>query len=117
MVINMSLEQLLRQCRFPKRYKGYYALKKCLQITLEDEESLLYMTGIYERAGKECNSSWRQVERNIRNLLEYSWRNGGRKALERISGCVLYARPTVGEMLEALTCYIKEHPEIKWKCD
>lgn len=106
----MYLEQLLKQCRFSKRYQEYYEFRECLKITLENEESLLHMTNIYMEAAARCNTSWRRVERNIRTLIDNSWRTGGRKELELISGCVLYGRPTVGEALEIFTMLHKGAP-------
>ena len=105
----MEMEQVLRECRFSKRYQGYYALRECLGIALENEDTLQYMTGIYVEAAKRCPTSWHHVERNIRTMLDYSWKNGGREALEGIAGGVLYEKPTVGEVIEILTCYLKEH--------
>ena len=103
----MELEELFTQCHFSKRYLGYYALKECVRITLEDENALLYLTGIYINAGKECNSSWKQVERNIRTMLNASWKCGAMKTLEYISGGKFYERPTVGNIIEILVCYLK----------
>lgn len=108
----MDMEQLFQQCRFSKRYQGYYAFRECLSIALENEETLLYMTGIYVEAGQRCHAPWQHVERNIRTMLNYSWKNGGKEVLEMLSGGVLYQKPTVSEVIEILTCYLKEHPEI-----
>lgn len=108
----MNMEQLFRKCKFSKRYLGYQALQECVLITLEDEEALLFMTGIYMDAAKRCHTSWKQVERNIRTMLDCSWKAGGKETLEQISGGVLYAKPSVGEVIEIFTYYLKEHPEI-----
>ena len=108
----MDLEQLFMQCRFSKRYLGYHAFRECLRITLADEDALLYMTGIYVDAGKMCNSTWKKVERNIRTMLDYAWNTGGKESLELLSGCPLTQKPTVSEVLEIFTCYMKSHPEI-----
>ena len=111
----MTLEQLLKQCKFSKRYQGYHAFRECLLITLENEESLLYLTQIYIDAGKRCNCSWKQIERNIRTMLDYSWKMGGKEQLEYLSGSVFYEKPAVGEVIEIFTCYLKEHPSITYK--
>lgn len=105
----MDIEQIFRQCRFSKRYQGYYALWECLCIALENEDELLYMTGIYVEAAKKCHTSWQQVERNIRTMLDHSWQNGGKEVLEEFAGGVLYKKPTVGEVIEILTSYLKVH--------
>lgn len=107
----MDMEQLLEQCRFSKRYQGYYALQECIRIALENEENLLYMTGIYMDAAQKFHISWSCVERNIRTALDYSWKNGGKEQLEILVGRVFYEKPTVSEVIEILTCYIKAHSE------
>ena len=117
MVIRMTLEQLLKQCKFSKRYHGYGEFMECLRITLANEDSLTYITGVYMEAAAKCHISWSGLERNIRTMLDHSWQTGGRIELEKISGCTLYAKPTIGELLEDLTCYLKEHPEIKCSFD
>ena len=106
----MELEQVLRTCRFSKRYRGYYALETCIRIALEDEESLLYVTGIYMAAAHKQGISWTSLERNIRTVLSHSWEHGGQEPLERLSGGVLLEKPTVSELLEILVCYLKEQP-------
>jgi len=108
----MELDELFKQCKFSRRYQGYNALRECLRIVLEDEESLLYMTGIYAEAAKRCHVSWTHVERNIRTMLDNSWKNGGKEPLEMIAGEVLYTKPTVGEVIESLTYYLKAHSKL-----
>lgn len=107
----MNMEQLLRKCGFSKRYRGFLALQECVCIVLENEDALLYMTAIYNEVGSKNHISWNCVERNIRTLVNSSWENGGKEQLELLAGGVLYEKPTVGEVIEILACYIKEHPE------
>ena len=108
----MNLEQLFTWCKFSKRYQGYHLFRECLQITLSDENTLLYLTAIYMDAGKKSSHTWKQVERNIRTMLDYAWKAGGREQMEMLAGCPLQQKPTVGEVLEIFTCYVKSHPEI-----
>ena len=106
----MNMDELLRKCRFSKRYQGYYAFRECLLIALENEETLLYVTGIYKDVARKLNISWKLAERNIRTMLDCSWKTGGRRHLEELSGGTLYDKPTISEVLEILVCYLKEHP-------
>lgn len=113
----MNLEKLFQLCRFSKRYRGYYMFRDCLHIILEDEEALQYMTGIYMDVAKKYHTLWKGVERNIRTMLDYSWRTGGKEQFELLTGTALNGRLTTGETLELLTDYVKEHPEITWEID
>lgn len=107
----MNIEELLKECRFSKRYQGYHVFRECLLVALKDEESLLYLTGIYAEVARKCNISWKLVERNIRTMLDYAWSIGGKESLERLSGGVLYEKPTIGEVLEILVYYLKTHAQ------
>lgn len=108
----MNLEQLLFQCKFSRRYKGYQPLYECVKIALEDENRLLQITGIYSEVADKFQISASGVERNIRTLLNYSWENGGKKQFEQIAGGEFYNKPSVGEAIEILTCYLKNHGDL-----
>lgn len=103
----MNVEQVLLNCRFSKRYEGYRELKDCVEMALEEEERLLYVSRIYYDVGKKHHISASGVERNIRTLLSHVWKNGGQEALEELSGGKLYEKPTVSELIEILVCHMK----------
>lgn len=105
----MDMEKLLAQCGFSKRYQGYYSLQECIRIALEDEENLQYITFLYYKAGRKLHISWSSVERNIRTIINISWKNGGKEQLEDLAGRTFDKKPTVGEVIEMLTCYMKDH--------
>jgi len=103
----MDLDRLMLYCRLSRRYTGYLELQECLKIALEDEERLLYVTGIYREVGEKFYGSAGRIERNIRTLLNYSWKNGGKEPLEKIFGRKLDSKPRVGEVIEGFVCYLK----------
>ena len=107
----MDAEQLLSRCKFSKRYRGYQILMECIQLALNSEETLLYITGIYMAVAPKYHIAWNCVERNIRTALDHAWTSGGKEQLDLISGGVMYEKPTVGELIEILSCYLKTHPE------
>lgn len=108
----MNLEQLLLQCKFSKRYKGYQPLYECVKIVSEDEERLLHITGVYAEVADKFQISPSGVERNIRTLLNYSWQNGGKKQLEQLAGGEFYSKPSVSEAIEILTCCLKSQEDL-----
>jgi len=81
----MTVEQILRQCKFSRRHQGYHALRECIRIVMADENRLLYVTGIYCDVAKKLHISWNGVERNIRTARDYSWENGGKEELEKLT--------------------------------
>ena len=109
----MNIERILLECRFSRRYRGYRELEECVKLALEKEERLLCVYGIYTEVGRKHNISASGVERNIRTLLNHAWNNGGKEPLERISGGKIYDRPSVSEVIEIITCYLKEEQRKK----
>lgn len=107
----METEKLLRKCGFSARYLGYYMLLACILIAAEDESRLLNMTSIYRDAARMHCTATSSVERNIRTVISRVWDNGGQKELERLCGCRLYQKPTVGEVIEIFVCYLNDHCE------
>lgn len=103
----MNIEEVMRFCRFSRCYHGYKELIECVQLAFEKEERLLYVTGIYQEVAKKHHISASGVERNIRTMIRYAWKNGGREPLEKISGGKLYEKPTVSDVMEILVCYLK----------
>lgn len=73
----MNTDQLLKYCRFSKRYQGYCMLQECVEIVLEDEDYLLHLTDIYKKAAEKFDVSWSGLERDIRTSIDYSIRHGG----------------------------------------
>ena len=107
----MKMETLLSRCRFSRRFQGYRALTECINIALEDENRLLCLTDIYKEAAEKCGVSWKRLERNLRTMLDYSWKNGGMRQLEEVSGGIFYEKPTVGDVIEVIVCYLRENLE------
>ena len=107
----MKVEKALSQCKFSRRYQGYYELKECIQIVLENKERLLYVTGIYQDVALKYHISTSCVERNIRTARNHAWENGGKEAFEKLSGGEFYDKPPVSEVIEILACYIKEQQQ------
>lgn len=104
----MHIERVLLHCRFSRRYHGYRELMECVKLACEKEERLLYVTGIYSEVGEMFSLSASGVERNIRTMVEYAWKNGGKEQMENLSGGILYEKPTVSEVIEMLVCYLND---------
>ena len=105
----MKVKALLRKCRFSKRYRGYQELEECIRLIRNDEERLLCITEVYKDVGNSFRISWSGVERNIRTLINVSWKSGGKEYLENAIGVKLYEKPTVCELIEMLACYLIAH--------
>ena len=105
--IMMNLEQILKQCGFHVKYRGFRALEECVRLALEDEAKLLSITALYKEVALSSHVQWSAVERSIRVAVTYAWRYGGRKQMERVFRCQIPSKPTAGEMIELLVNYIQ----------
>ncbi len=104
----MKLEQALQYCKFSRRYKGYRELLDCVKIAMEEEDRLLYVSGIYCEVAKQYQISPSGVERNIRTLVDHAWKNGAKESLESLSGGKMYEKPSVSEVIEIFVCYMEK---------
>ena len=75
---------------------------------MEEEDRLLYVSGIYCEVGKQYHISPSGVERNIRTLVDHAWKNGAKESLESLSGGKIYEKPSVSEVIEILVCYMED---------
>lgn len=106
----MDIDSLLKQCRFPKRLNGYYPLRECVKIVVEDENRLLNLSSVFSEVSNRLQVNYDTIERNIRTIIKHSWTRGGKEELEKISNGTLYQSPSVGEIIEILACYLIDHP-------
>ena len=102
----MDIDKLMMYCRFSKRYSGYHAMKECLKIVMEDEKKLLYITGLYYEVGLRVHATPGGVERNLRTLVNSSWKYYGREPMEILFGAKLEKNLSVGETIELLVSYL-----------
>ena len=103
-----DIDRVLRHCRFSRRYQGYRELREGVRIVMENDNSLLRVTGIYHQIAEKYDVSWESVERNLRTLINCSWDNGGKEQLESLAGGKFYQKPTTGEVLEIIAYYMKD---------
>ena len=103
----MDIDNVLIQCRFSRRYRGYHVLRDSIRLVMENESKLLRITHIYDQVAEKQNMSRESVERNLRTVISYSWAHGGKEQLELLSGGKLYDKPTSGEVIEMIAYYMK----------
>lgn len=91
-------------------YKSSCALDQtayAVCLAMEERSRLAHVTKeVYPEVAIRFRTSWRNVERNIRNVRDTIWENGERERLEKISGIKFSKRPTNTELLTILTDYL-----------
>ena len=105
----MNIDQILKQCGFHVRHRGFQALEKCVRLALEDETKLLSVTALYKEVALSHHVQWSAVERSIRVAVTHAWSNGGKEQMEHVFRCSIPFKPTAGEMIELLTNYMLEN--------
>ncbi len=108
---------VIRSLGISGTHLGYYYLNTCLLLILEDENRLLMVSKLlYPLAAELHDTTPSCVERNIRTVISICWNHGDREHLFEIAGCRLQSKPTNGEFLDILSCYIKKTSPIdEWK--
>ena len=101
---------LLHDLGIKRTYQGYYHLATAIHLVIEKEERLLYVhKWLYQEIAHIHGTTPSCVERNIRTAKIHSWENGNRSVLEEIAGSPLHQIPSNSELIDMLSCYIKEH--------
>lgn len=98
---------LLHELGISAKYKGYYHMALAVELAMEDEKRLEYVTKrLYPDIAKAFGTTPNCVERDLRTAVSVSWRKGGQAALERMSGCPLESRPATAEFVDILVNYL-----------
>lgn len=105
--------QVMKRCKITPRYKGYIYLPAAVEIASRHMgESLCTMKNIYPIVGSIYHVSVREVERNIRTVVERCWLNN-RDYIVEILGYDARKCPGNGQFVDALVYYIlNKYPEI-----
>ncbi len=109
MTNSQLISETLQSLGITKRYKGYRQLLLSVELALDDESRLLYVTeGIYHQVADICNCDYRNVERNIRTVANHAWEVNSKKLTE-IAGYTLVSIPSVSEFIDILAIYVERN--------
>lgn len=91
-------------------YKGYRYLIYALELSLEDEDRLLFVTkNLYPIIAERYHTTIECVDRNLRTVIAHCWKSKNRALLEQISSYPLKDCPTVTEFLDILYWHLKKN--------
>lgn len=86
-----------------------YAIYMIGQV-MDDPELLTLITKrLYPETGKYFGVTSCSVERNLRTLVHYCWKNSSPEAWQEISGRKMLTYPTNGQFLDMIVAYLKNN--------
>lgn len=101
-IMDMKIQRLLYSIGLTENYVGYHQMMIALEIAAQEPESLRLVTKwLYPETARRCGTNWKSVERNIRTLLHYTWKNS-RHALEQMAGHSFNTMPKPAQFLAIL---------------
>lgn len=103
------INETLQSLGISKCYKGYRQLLLSVELALDDETRLLYITeDIYHQVADICNCEQYHIERNIRTVSNHVWKVNSEK-LSEMAGYKLVSSPSVSELISILVTYIERN--------
>ncbi len=109
MINTQLIGESLQSLGISKRYKGYRQLFLSVELALDDETRLWYVTeNIYGPVAEVCNCNYRNVERNIRTVARHAWKGNPNKLTE-IAGYTVINTPSVSELIAILVTYVQRN--------
>jgi len=103
-----NIEHLIRSLGIGATYHGYYYLKYGIELCLENEDYLLFVSrSLYPEIAKHFNTNCSNIERALRTVINVCWERGNRHLLQEIALYPLTMRPAPGVFLDILTAYLR----------
>ena len=107
-----NLKELPLRLGIHRTYKGYHFLIDSLELALEDEVNLLYITkNIFPVVAHKNHTTVYCVERNIRTVIHNCWDSPCREVLQAMAPYPLEKPPTVSEFIDILYWELKQDSE------
>lgn len=104
-----SITQTVRALGINGTYLGFRFLIDAVELVTENEDLLLSVCSkLYPAIAEMHHTTPDNVERNIRTVINACWERGNRPLLEKIFPYPLSARPSSGELIDALAEYCKK---------
>lgn len=104
----MNVRELPLKLGINRTYKGYRFLVTALELALEDENNLLFISkNIFPVIARKYDTNISCVERNIRTVIHACWNSPCRDVLLEMTPYPLEKAPTVGEFIDILYWHLK----------
>ena len=105
-------EHVIRKLGGTRLFAGYWLLIRCIRLAIEDEDRLIAPeSNLYLAAAAESGCSLSRVKSNMDTLVRYCWKKASPAAWTEVAGCPVKDRPTLGEFIEIIAWYVRDHDE------
>lgn len=91
-------------------YKSYHFLVMALELTLEDDDRLLYVTkNLYPTIARHYHTNIECIDRNLRTVIRKCWNSQQRGLLQSIASYPLTSCPTVTQFIDILHWHLRKN--------
>lgn len=102
----MTVNEFMQKSGIPLHLKGYESVKKSLEVLVEHPEFSMKQT--WCMTAEELNCNYNNVERNIRFIINESYRNMD-SGIKRVCFHGKKKVPTTAEYLKSIACAIRNN--------
>lgn len=100
--IPAEIYDLLYQLGITANYYGFYYASYAVYLAMQQPERLLLITKfLYPDVAKKYKTNWKCVERNIRTVINISWKTNRTLLIELAHGTLLH-KPTASQFIAIL---------------
>lgn len=108
--IPAEIYDLLYQLGITANYFGFYYASYAVYLAMQQPERLLLVTKfLYPDVAKKYKTNWKCVERNIRTVINISWKTNRTLLIELAHGTLL-DKPTASQFIAILAFHFLTSP-------
>lgn len=90
-----TIKQTILHLTGKQSYKGFNYVVYGIALSIEDSEQLKYISkSLYIDIASKFNTSQKNVERNVRTVIDVIWRNKNNELLKKICNGKVSSKPT-----------------------
>ena len=109
-----DVRDLLLHLEVNRSYIGYEYVIYGVNLVINDRNCANYITkSLYLDIAKEYNTSWQQVERNIRTVVEAVWRTDNMDLLKVVCGGKVMKKPNNKEFFLMLSDFVQSFYDLE----
>lgn len=116
-----TIKQIILQLTGKQSYKGFSYVIYGISLTIDDRKRLQFISkSLYIDIAAKFNTSWQNVERDIRTVIDVIWRNKNNELLKKICKGKVTDKPNNKDffiLMSEYINYIEENDEIAASSD
>ena len=106
--VQIEIETILRRLGARGTQKGFWCMCTAVELALNDPNVLCAVTKeLYPAVARIHGIPQQTMVRDMRSLVELCWNEGDRELLQKAAQRKMLGRPSVGEFLDSVCCYLR----------